>query len=76
MERRICISNPTFNRQLEHLVTSVATKDGAGVSMVRVLTHDLQRRRDPFLMLDNFQSGKPEDYGPACPTTRTAASKP
>ncbi|WP_211461531.1 pirin family protein [Collimonas silvisoli] len=51
-----------FNRQLERLVTGVATQDGAGVSLVRVLTHDLQRRLDPFLMLDNFHSDKPEDY--------------
>ncbi|WP_395825245.1 pirin family protein [Collimonas sp.] len=56
------MNNPTFNRQLERLVTGVATKDGAGVSLVRVLTHDLQRRLDPFLMLDNFHSDQPEDY--------------
>ncbi|MEO6918251.1 MAG: pirin family protein [Collimonas sp.] len=51
-----------FNRELERLVTGVATQDGAGVSLVRVLTNDLQRRLDPFLMLDNFHSDKPEDY--------------
>ncbi|WP_211471115.1 pirin family protein [Collimonas humicola] len=51
-----------FNRQLERLVTGINTQDGAGVSLVRVLTNDLQRRLDPFLMLDNFHSDKPEDY--------------
>jgi len=52
----------TFNRQLERLVNGVPTQDGAGVSLTRVLTHDLQRRLDPFLMLDAFHSDQPEDY--------------
>lgn len=52
----------TFTRQLERLVTGMATQDGAGVSLTRVLTHDLQRRLDPFLMLDHFHSDQPEDY--------------
>jgi redox-sensitive bicupin YhaK (pirin superfamily) len=56
------MNKPVFNRQLERLVTGVATRDGAGVSLVRVLTQDLQHRLDPFLMLDNFHSDKPEDY--------------
>jgi redox-sensitive bicupin YhaK (pirin superfamily) len=36
--------------------------DGAGVRINRVLTHALQRRLDPFLMLDAFGSDKPGDY--------------
>jgi redox-sensitive bicupin YhaK (pirin superfamily) len=56
------MNKPLFNRQLERLVTGINTQDGAGVSLVRVLTNDLQRRLDPFLMLDNFHSDKPEDY--------------
>ncbi len=52
----------TYTRQLERLVTGVATQDGAGVSLTRVLTHDLQHRLDPFLMLDNFHSDEPADY--------------
>lgn len=52
----------TFTRQLERLVTGIPTQDGAGVSLTRVLTHDLQRRLDPFLMLDAFHSDKPDDY--------------
>ncbi|MFC5473316.1 pirin family protein [Paraherbaspirillum soli] len=51
-----------FNRQLERLVTGIPTTDGAGVSLVRVLTHDLQHRLDPFLMLDAFHSDRPDDY--------------
>lgn len=52
----------TFTRQLERLVNGIPTQDGAGVSLTRVLTHDLQRRLDPFLMLDAFHSDKPDDY--------------
>ena len=33
-----------------------------GPILVRVLTQDLQRRLDPFLMLDNFRSDDPGDY--------------
>lgn len=30
--------------------------------LVRLLTHDLQRRLDPFLMLDPFDTDRPDDY--------------
>lgn len=49
-------------RGVEKLVIGQATSDGAGVKLTRVLTHDLQRRLDPFLMLDNFASDDPQDY--------------
>ena len=49
-------------RTLERLVTGQATQDGAGVRLTRVLTHDLQQRLDPFLMLDAFGSDDPDDY--------------
>ncbi|WP_424446892.1 pirin family protein [Paucimonas lemoignei] len=49
-------------RAVERLVTGMATSDGAGVKLTRVLTQDLQRRLDPFLMLDAFGTDKPEDY--------------
>ena len=42
----------TALRRVERLVQGRATSDGAGVKLVRVLTQDLQRRLDPFLMLD------------------------
>ena len=50
------------SRAVERLVRGVATSDGAGVRLTRVLTQDLQRRLDPFLMLDAFRNDKPEDY--------------
>lgn len=49
-------------RALERLVTGMPTSDGAGVKLTRVLTQKLQRRLDPFLMLDAFGSDKADDY--------------
>ena len=50
------------SREVERVVDGVATSDGAGVRLTRVLTQDLQRRLDPFLMLDAFRSDDPRDY--------------
>jgi quercetin 2,3-dioxygenase len=52
----------THARTIERLVTGQATSDGAGVKLTRVLTHDLQHRLDPFLMLDAFGSDSADDY--------------
>ncbi len=49
-------------RPVERLVAGMATSDGAGVSLTRLLTQDLQQRLDPFLMLDAFGSDNPDDY--------------
>ncbi len=53
------LKNP---RKVERLVQGQATSDGAGVKLTRVLTQDLQRRLDPFLMLDAFGTDNPGDY--------------
>ncbi len=53
------VSHP---RRIERLIAGQATSDGAGVKLTRVLTQDLQRRLDPFLMLDAFGSDNPNDY--------------
>jgi quercetin 2,3-dioxygenase len=53
------ISQP---RSVERLVQGQATSDGAGVKLTRVLTQNLQRRLDPFLMLDAFGTDNPGDY--------------
>ncbi|MCL4745393.1 MAG: pirin family protein [Burkholderiaceae bacterium] len=50
------------SREVERVVAGQETHDGAGVRLTRVLTQDLQRRLDPFLMLDAFRSDDPEDY--------------
>lgn len=49
-------------RGVERLVNGQFVTDGAGVKINRVLTQSLQRRLDPFLMLDAFGSDKPGDY--------------
>jgi len=53
------VRNP---RAVERLVTGQATSDGDGVKLTRVLTQALQRRLDPFLMLDAFGSDDAGDY--------------
>jgi len=58
------VQNP---RSVEALVAGRATRDGAGVRLTRVLTGDLQQRLDPFLMLDQFGSNDPKDYGAGFP---------
>jgi quercetin 2,3-dioxygenase len=50
------------SRTIEQIITGMETSDGAGVSLTRVLTQNLQKRLDPFLMLDNFRSDDPDDY--------------
>ncbi len=49
-------------RRIERQVAGRPTADGAGVKLTRVLTQPLQRRLDPFLMLDAFASDNPDDY--------------
>lgn len=53
---------PLKSRGIEQLIQGIATTDGAGVKLTRVLTGKLQRRLDPFLMLDAFGSDDPDDY--------------
>lgn len=50
------------SRTVEQVVAGKETSDGAGVRLTRVLTQNLQRRLDPFLMLDAFGSDDPDDY--------------
>jgi redox-sensitive bicupin YhaK (pirin superfamily) len=50
------------SRTIERLIEGIATSDGAGVKLTRVLTGKLQQRLDPFLMLDAFGSDNPDDY--------------
>jgi redox-sensitive bicupin YhaK (pirin superfamily) len=49
-------------RAVERVVAGQPTSDGAGVRLTRVLTQPLQRRLDPFLMLDAFGTDDPQDY--------------
>lgn len=49
-------------RHIEHIVAGQATSDGAGVRLVRLLGPELQRRLDPWLLVDAFASERPDDY--------------
>jgi hypothetical protein len=49
-------------RSVEHVLKGQAVMDGAGVKINRLLTQALQRRLDPFLMLDAFGSDQANDY--------------
>lgn len=50
------------SRRVEQVIAGRPTSDGAGVKLTRVLSQNLQRRLDPFLMLDAFGSDDPDDY--------------
>ena len=56
------IESVTRSRPVERLIAGQPTSDGAGVRLTRVLTQPLQRRLDPFLMLDAFGTDNPQDY--------------
>ena len=58
----VATSQLTQPREVERLVAGQPTSDGAGVKLNRVLTQNLQRRLDPFLMLDAFGTDNPDDY--------------
>jgi len=58
----VSTDQPAHPRRIERLVSGQPTSDGAGVKLDRVLTQSLQRRLDPFLMLDAFRSDNPDDY--------------
>ncbi len=55
------------SRSVETLVRGTPATDGGGVQLLRVLGQNLQRRLDPFLMLDEFRSDDPDDYGAGFP---------
>lgn len=50
------------SRSIERIIQGIATSDGAGVKLTRVLSAELQQRLDPFLLLDAFGSDNPDDY--------------
>lgn len=62
MEQLLKAERVATSRGVERLVGGQFVMDGAGVKINRVLNGSLQRRLDPFLMLDAFGSDKPGDY--------------
>ena len=55
-------------RRIKKIVQGRKTIDGAGVKLVRVLSHHTTELFDPFLMLDSFDSNEPSDYLAGFPT--------
>ncbi|MGI6451124.1 MAG: pirin family protein [Peptococcaceae bacterium] len=51
-----------MERKVIQQVRGYRTKDGAGVSLVRVLGNQTVKEYDPILMLDSFDSTNPDDY--------------
>ena len=51
-----------MERKISQQVRGYRTKDGAGVSLVRVLGNQTVEEYDPILMLDSFDSINPDDY--------------
>ncbi len=49
-------------RRIEKTVRGMATSDGAGVKLTRVIGQPALMELDPFLLLDEFGTDKPEDY--------------
>lgn len=49
-------------RTVVHQVRGFRTKDGAGVSLVRVLGAETMQQYSPILMLDSFDSTDPTEY--------------
>jgi len=62
MTQQVRSENVARTRAVERVIGGQFVMDGAGVRINRVLTQPLQRRLDPFLMLDAFGSDKAGDY--------------
>lgn len=54
--------NRSANRPVIRLVNGMPTKDGAGVTLTRVIGTPELDMLDPFLLLDSFESDNPDDY--------------
>lgn len=51
-----------MDRKIKAKITGYRTRDGAGVSLVRVLNNQTLEDFDPILLLDSFDSDNPADY--------------
>jgi redox-sensitive bicupin YhaK (pirin superfamily) len=49
-------------RTIRSIVTARAVVEGAGVHLRRAIGFGAPERHDPFLLLDDFRSDRPEDY--------------
>jgi redox-sensitive bicupin YhaK (pirin superfamily) len=51
-----------YTRPVTQRIRGMATSDGAGVKLTRVIGSPQLMELDPFLMLDEFGTDRPEDY--------------
>jgi redox-sensitive bicupin YhaK (pirin superfamily) len=56
------MDTPATPRQVEQTVRGTATSDGAGVRLTRLIGERQLPDLDPFLLLDEFGTDRPEDY--------------
>ena len=56
-----------MKRTIKERIQGFRTKDGAGVSLVRVLANNTIDLFDPILLLDSFDSTNPADYAAGFP---------
>ena len=51
-----------ISRPMKLVLKAQATQDGAGVSLYRAIGNPTLREVDPFLLLDEMHSDRPDDY--------------
>lgn len=61
-ESTVTVSSQASFRKVRDVLPGIATRDGAGVSLTRVIGQPKLRNLDPFLMLDRFHSDDPDAY--------------
>ncbi|MBT8494154.1 MAG: pirin family protein [Deltaproteobacteria bacterium] len=59
---------PEDVREIEQVFQAMRSRDGAGVSLRRAVGHRGLPMLDPFLLLDEIHSDRPEDYQAGFPT--------
>jgi redox-sensitive bicupin YhaK (pirin superfamily) len=62
------LASPSREREVVQVVDAQPTIEGAGVHLRRALGSRALPLVDPFLMLDEFHSDRPEDYLPGFPS--------
>lgn len=51
-----------LSRRVTRIISGMATTDGAGVELIRIMGQPALMELDPFLLLDSFRSDNPDDY--------------
>lgn len=62
------VAPPSRTREVVSVVDAIATRDGAGVRLRRSIGGPSLSMLDPFLLLDEMHSDRPEDYEAGFPT--------